>query len=53
MLRASGVVTSYKRDDKIQTCMLVIRPEQVWEALQEQLSKRTRVQTAAGRPLSF
>ncbi len=54
VLRASGVVTSYKRDDKIQACMLVIRPEQVWEALQEQLSKRTQqMRSAVGRPLSF
>ena len=51
VLRASGVVTSYKRGDQIQACMLVIRPEQVWEALQAQLSQRARVQTAAGRPL--
>ena len=52
VLRASGVVTSYKRRDQIDSCMLVIQPEQVWGALQEQLMKRTRVETAVGRRVS-
>ena len=33
VLRASGVVTSYKRGDAIHSLMLLIRPEQVWDAL--------------------
>ena len=37
ILRASGVVTSYKRYEAIHSSMLLIRPEQVWDALAARL----------------
>ena len=44
VLRASGVLTSYKRYEAIHSSMLLIRPEQVWDALAARLDVRGRSQ---------
>lgn len=42
VLRASGVSTSYKREGQIHPSMLLVRPDQVWDALQKRLAETRR-----------